>query len=229
MQVARPAGRRWRRSVGQLGDTRWMFPVCPRAARTLEGMYVRAVSGPGGDAFGTGDDEEPEGQEAVGGRLGRPGLAVAGLGERLRGARALLDRPLTSYYLLVGITTLLLGLGLVMVLSTASVTDLTNGLSPYSDFEKQLLGVGVGLPVMWLAARSSPRLYRAAAYPLLAVAIIGLGLTLIHGVGHSQNGVARWIDVGPLTVQPSELGKLALAVWGADLLARKEKMGMLAD
>ena len=195
-------------------------------------MYVRAASGPSGDAFGTGNDEDPEGQEAADGRPGhpgRPGLAMAGLGERLRGARALLDRPLTSYYLIVGITTLLLCLGLVMVLSTASVTDLTYGLSPYSDFEKQLLGVGVGLPVMWLAARSSPRLYRAAAYPLLAVAIIGLGLTLIHGVGHSQNGVARWIDVGPLTVQPSELAKLALAVWGADLLARKEKMGMLAD
>ena len=93
-------------------------------------MYVRAASGPSGDAFGTGDDEEPEGQEAAAGRPGRPGLAMAGLGERLRGARALLDRPLTSYYLIVGITTLLLCLGLVMVLSTASVTDLTYGLSP---------------------------------------------------------------------------------------------------
>jgi cell division protein FtsW len=61
------------------------------------------------------------------------------------------------------------------------------------------------------------------------VAIIGLILTLIPGVAREEGGAARWIAVGPLTFQPSELAKLALAVWGADLLARKEKLGMLAD
>jgi cell division protein FtsW len=158
-----------------------------------------------------------------------PTADTSGLGERVRSVRALLDRPLTSYYLIVGITTLLLGLGLVMVLSTGSVADLSAGKSAYSDFEKQLAGVVVGLPLLWIAARSSPRLFRAAAYPLLAVSIIGLGLTLIHGVGQSENGAARWIAFGPLQFQPSELAKLALAVWGADLLARKEKLGLLAD
>jgi len=153
----------------------------------------------------------------------------AGPGERLASWFALLDRPLTSYYLIVGISTLLLGLGLVMVLSTASVTDLMYGQSPYYDFERQLVGIVVGVPLMWLAARSSPRVFRAAAYPLIAVSIIGLGLTLIHGVGQSENGVSRWIAIGSLQFQPSELAKLALAVWGAALLARKEKLGLLAD
>ena len=73
-----------------------------------------------------------------------------------------------------------------MVLSTASVTDLIAGLSPYSDFKKQLLGAAVGLPLMWMAARSSPRLFRAFAYPLLAIAVVGLALTLIRGVGVSE-------------------------------------------
>jgi cell division protein FtsW len=187
-------------------------------------MYLRAV--PDAETLGPDKDEDPERPESAAGRVVP---AVAGLGERVRSVRALLDRPLTSYYLIVGITTLLLGLGLVMVLSTASVTDLSNGLSPYHDFEWQLLGVLVGLPVMWLAARSSPRLFRAAAYPLLAVSIIGLVLTLIPGVAVAQNGASRWIALGPLTFQPSELAKLALAVWGADLLARKEKLNMLVD
>jgi cell division protein FtsW (lipid II flippase) len=61
------------------------------------------------------------------------------------------------------------------------------------------------------------------------VAIVGLGLTLIHGVGVSQNGAARWIDIGGQPVQPSEIAKLALIVWGADLLARKDRLGQLAD
>jgi cell division protein FtsW len=156
-----------------------------------------------------------------------PGLD--GVRDRIGMWRALLNRPLTSYHLVLGITTLLLGLGLVMVQSTASVVDLTAGLSPYSDFKKQLLGAAVGLPLMWLAARLSPRLFRAFAYPLLAVAVVGLCLTLIRGVGVSENGAARWIEIGGQQVQPSEIAKLALAVWGADLLARKEKLGQLAD
>jgi cell division protein FtsW len=156
-----------------------------------------------------------------------PGLG--GVRDRIGVWRALLDRPLTSYYLVLGITVLLLVLGLVMVQSTASVADLAAGLSPYSDFKKQLLGAGLGLPLMWVAARSSPRLFRAFAYPLLAVSVVGLGLTLIHGVGVSQNGASRWIDLGGQQVQPSEIAKLALAVWGADLLARKDKLRQLAD
>jgi cell division protein FtsW len=155
---------------------------------------------------------------------------VAGARDRLASWLALLDRPLTSYYLIVGITALLLGLGLVMVLSTSSVKDLSAGLPAYSDFKKQLLGAAIGLPVMYFAARSSPRLYRAAAYPMLAVAVLGLGLTLIPGVGQSSGtSASRWIAFGGFQLQPSEFAKLALVLWGADLLARKERLGQLDD
>jgi cell division protein FtsW len=189
-------------------------------------MYLQASRGADGladpDLAGPGTPGTPETA-----RLGLRGLG--GVRDRIGAWRALLDRPLTSYYLVLGITMLLLGLGLVMVLSTASVTDLIAGLSPYSDFKKQLLGAAIGLPLMWAAARSRPRLFRAFAYPLLAVAIVGLGLTLIHGVGVSQNGAARWIAIGGQQIQPSEIAKLGLVVWGADLLARKDRLGQLAD
>jgi cell division protein FtsW len=189
-------------------------------------MYLQVSDGADGIA-----DPDPAGPGTPGApetaRLGLRGLG--GVRDRIGAWRALLDRPLTSYYLVLGTTTLLLGLGLVMVLSTASVADLSAGLSPYSDFKKQLLGAAVGLPLMWVAARSRPRLFRAFAYPLLAVAVVGLGLTLIHGVGVSENGAARWISIGGQQVQPSEIAKLALVVWGADLLARKDKLGQLAD
>src|SRR5579875_561126 len=158
-----------------------------------------------------------------------PASPLTSARDRLSPWLALLDRPRASYYLVVGITLLLLGLGLVMVLSTSSVQDLSEGLPAYSDFKKQLLGAAIGLPAMYVAARSSPRLFRAAAYPLLAVAVVGLGLTLIPGVGQSLNGAARWIQIGPLQLQPSELAKLALVLWGADLLARKERLRQLED
>jgi cell division protein FtsW len=217
-----------------------MFRVCAARAPTLEGMYLRAVSGPGDDSFGGGEDDGQSGEGGpdrtrAGVSAGRAGWSrglagLSGAGARVRAARALLDRPLTSYYFIAGGTTLLLCLGLVMVLSTGSVVDLQAGESPYYDFGVQLTGILVGVPVMWLVARSQPRLFRAAAYPLLAVSAMGLFLILLPGVGKQVNGATRWISLGgPLTFQPSELAKLALAVWGADLLARKEKLGMLAD
>jgi len=205
-------------------------------------MHVPAHPGSGpvtapGVSFGDRPSAGSEGLRVTGdgddlAELGADTLPLRGLDgvrDRIGMWRALLDRPLTSYYLVLGITALLLGLGLVMVQSTASVADLSAGLSPYSDFKKQLLGAAVGLPLMWAAARSSPRLFRAFAYPLLAIAVVGLGLTLIHGVAVSQNGAARWISIGGQQFQPSEVAKLALVLWGADLLARKERLGQLAD
>jgi cell division protein FtsW len=139
----------------------------------------------------------------------------------------LLDRPLTDYYLVLGITMLLLAVGLVMVLSTSSAQALVQGGQPYSGFQKQLLGVVVGLLLMWVAARSSPGLFRAAAYPMMAVSV--LGLILVLAVGQSSGGAERWIEVMGYEIQPSEFAKLAFVLWGADLLARKERAGSLRE
>lgn len=205
-----------------------MFQMLGDEAQKLEGMYVPVGSSPVPDASEAEGGDEPAGASRSLPASPLP-AGIAGVAERVRAARALLDRPLTSYYLIAGITTLLLCLGLVMVLSTSSVVDLTDGESPYRDFMVQLIGIVVGIPIMWVASRAQPRLFRAAAYPLLAIAVIGLCLVLIPGVGKTENGATRWIALGPLTFQPSEIAKLALAVWGADLLARKEKLGMLTD
>jgi cell division protein FtsW len=153
--------------------------------------------------------------------------APAGARGHVAGLLAMLDRPLTSYYLILGATTLLLALGLVMVLSTSSVYQLDLGQPAYAGFQHQLLGVALGLPCMWLAARSSPAVFRAAAYPLIFLAIVGL--LLVPLIGQKSGGVTRELQFGPFPVQPSELAKLAFLLWGADLLARKEKLGQLED
>ena len=158
-------------------------------------------------------------------------LPRAGAGEPARRTLstllAALDRPLTSYYLILGITMLLLGLGLVMVLSTSSVQQLDQGGSPYSGFEHQLIGVVLGLPCMWVAARCAPTVFRAAAYPLMFLAVLGLLLTPVIGV--TSGGATRELVFGPVVFQASELTKLAFLLWGADLLARKEKLAQLDD
>lgn len=148
-------------------------------------------------------------------------------GRRLLPKLAMLDRPLTSYHLIIGTTGLLLAIGLVMVLSTSSATQLSQGGSPYSVFAKQLLGAIVGIPMVWVLSRMPPRLLRTVAKPIFLLSICGLVLVLAFGV--SAYGAERWISVAGIQVQPSEFAKLALLIWAADLLARKDELKQLND
>lgn len=135
---------------------------------------------------------------------------------------ALLSRPLASYYMLVGATMLLVGLGLVMVFSASSIEELEKGRSSAGLLVKQLVWVGIGLPAMWFASRMPVRFFRTLAYPLLILAVALMVLVPVMGVGEA--GAVRWIQFGPITMQPSELAKIALALWGADLYARKPRL-----
>lgn len=132
---------------------------------------------------------------------------------------AWLQHPLTSYYLLVGSTGLLVVLGLVMVLSASSVISYASTGSSTSVLAKQAIWVGVGIPVMWVASRLPISFYRRVARPAFVLSIAGLVLVLL--VGTTVNGATSWIRLGPLSFQPSEPAKLALALWGADALVRR--------
>lgn len=137
----------------------------------------------------------------------------------------LLQRPLASYHLLLTSTLLLLALGLVMVFSASSVRSYADTGSVYATGLKQATFIVMGLPLMMLAARTPVRVFRAAAYPALGLVLVLLVAVLVPGVGNEVNGATSWIPL-PLgfNLQPAELAKLALAVWGADLLVRKQKV-----
>ena len=147
--------------------------------------------------------------------------------EGLRGEQPvrtpLLERPLASYSLLLTSTVLLLVLGLVMVFSASFVRSYADTGSAYATGLKQAMFICVGLPMMLVAARMPVRFFRAAAYPLLGTVLVLLVLVLL--VGNEVKGARSWIPL-PLgfNLQPAELAKLALAVWGADLLVRKQKL-----
>ncbi|MFD7668214.1 putative lipid II flippase FtsW [Streptomyces sp. NPDC059788] len=140
------------------------------------------------------------------------------------------DRPLTAYYLVVGGSLLITVLGLVMVYSASQIKALQLGLAPTYFFRKQLLAAVLGGILMLVAARMTVRVHRTLAYPLLAVSVFLMTLVQIPGIGVAVNGNQNWINLGgPFQMQPSEFGKLALVLWGADLLARKQDKKLLAQ
>jgi cell division protein FtsW len=138
--------------------------------------------------------------------------------------RQTLDRPLTSYYLLLGASGLLLTIGLMMVLSASSVFSYRHfGGNSYAVFLKQLTWVVLAAPAAFLASRLPHRFLRALAWPGLIMATVLLAMTQTS-LGVVVNGNKNWLALGPLLIQPSEFAKLAVVLWCADVYARKERL-----
>jgi cell division protein FtsW len=136
--------------------------------------------------------------------------------------RAALDRPLTSYYLLLGAAALLLTIGLLMVLSASSVYSFErNDGNSYAIVQRQLLWVLLALPTAWVASRLPYTAVRRLAYPGFSVSLALLLLTAFNG--KEINGNQNWLVLGPLQLQPSEIAKLALVIWAAHIFANKER------
>ena len=139
------------------------------------------------------------------------------------------NSALTSYYLLAGASALLLTIGLVMVLSSSSIDALAataddpGGPSPYGIFLDQARYALIGLPFAWVATRLPVAFYKKIAWPALLVAL-GLQLLVFSPLGYAVGGNRNWLDLRVLTIQPSELVKLALAVWLGAVLARKRHL-----
>lgn len=136
-----------------------------------------------------------------------------------------LDQPTTSYHLVLGSCGLLLVLGLLMVLSASSVSSLRSFDSSYAIFIRQAMWVTAGLPLAWIASRLPLRLVRAMTWPGLLISVALITLTYVPGFGVAVNGNRNWLAFGgPFQIQPSELAKLALVLWFADVYARKGKL-----
>src|SRR5438552_3756507 len=120
---------------------------------------------------------------AGGGRVTATAEAPAGAARE-----GFLDRPLTSLHLLLASTALLLGLGLVMVLSASMVDSYEATGSAYTVWVDQAVFVVLAVPVFWFGVRLSPRAYRRLAYPMLLLSLVLLLAVLVPGVGHNVKG-----------------------------------------
>jgi cell division protein FtsW len=112
-------------------------------------------------------------------------------------------------------------LGLVMVLSASSVLALHTAGSTWTYFMKQLLWAALGVVALFITLKVPYHAWRPLI-PLLLLGSFGLMFaTLVPGIGTEVNGSRAWLRLGPFSLQPSELLKLALLLYCADLLARR--------
>ena len=130
-----------------------------------------------------------------------------------------------GFMLLVALTVALDLIGLVMVLSASSVEALARYGSSWVFFEKQLLWVALGCVAMAVTMRVDYRKWRRWSLPMMGVTLALLFAVLVPHVGVSVSGSSRWLGFGSIRIQPSELVKLALVLYVADVLARRVERG----
>jgi cell division protein FtsW len=135
-----------------------------------------------------------------------------------------LNRPVTTYYVLVGVTTVLIAFGLIMVLSASAVTSLseTNSGSAYSIFFSQLIFAVVGMVALLVASRLSVATWKKLALPVLVVGLI-FQVLVFTPLGVGVKGNRNWLNFGFVSMQPSELLKVGLALSGGLVLSAKRK------
>ncbi len=134
-----------------------------------------------------------------------------------------LDRPL-----LLAIFTLL-GIGLLMIASAGVAYGKVRFGDEYFFFKQQCFGLVVGMISLFVVSRIDYHFFRKFVVPIFFLAVALLVMVFIPGVGTTVYGAARWIELGPLSFQPSEVMKLAIILYLAAWLSGKQQEKNNAD
>ena len=140
-----------------------------------------------------------------------------------RGPRPPIGRRTGLFLMLFSSVISLVLLGLVMTLSATAAPSLSGTNSAWSLFKNQAMWLGVGVVTLLVLLRIDYHHWKRLAPMGLGVSLVLLALTAIPSVGLSANGARRWLGVGSVVFQPSELAKVALVVFVADLLSRPDR------
>ncbi|NLC97773.1 MAG: putative lipid II flippase FtsW, partial [Actinomycetales bacterium] len=145
--------------------------------------------------------------------------AVPGRPAAMASLRSMLQRPLASYHIVLGTTLMLIGLGLIMVLSASSVNSLRMSGNSYGVFVRQLVFTVMGAGVMWLAVSLPLNVVRRLSFPFMLVVFALIAATFTP-LGIEVNGNRNWLPlVAGVRLQPSEFAKLAIVIWMAHMFA----------
>lgn len=141
--------------------------------------------------------------------------------------RMMESRPGFDYFMIRSVVFLLVGIGAVMVMSSTMTWSVLEGATVWNQAARQFMMIVAGLVAFWIALRLRPDTVRRLTPWLLVIALALLVAVLIPGIGTGrlEVGSQSWIVLGPLRFQPSELAKVAIAVWGASYLADTRHTG----
>ena len=132
------------------------------------------------------------------------------------------DAPSRVYYGIVGVVTVLVVFGLIMVLSSSSIVSINNGGSAWYMFRKQLGWSVCGLFALLLTYRMPYHIWHKLVRYVLAFGI-GLMMLPFTPIGVTINGARAWAEIGPVRFQPSEILKVAVLLYCASVLGRRRK------
>jgi cell division protein FtsW len=162
-------------------------------------------------------------------QMARPSLSR----QLLPAVHGLLARPLSSYYLLIASCGLLLMIGLTMVFSATSVKAYAKTGNAFTEISSQAVYALLGLVAFWIFQRLPAVTLRAISKVVLGVAIVLLtllatisGLASIDVLDPKDPHIGpiaadlNWLLIGSFSIQPGELAKLGIVLWGADMIAR---------
>jgi len=124
---------------------------------------------------------------------------------------------------LFGVAVVLLSAGVVMVYSASAIVAADRFQDPYFFLKKQLFWALLGAVAMLVAVRVDYRHLEKLMVPVLIVAAVLLVLVLVPPFGQAINGTRRWIRFGVVSFQPAELAKLALVIYLAAFVARRQE------
>jgi cell division protein FtsW len=130
---------------------------------------------------------------------------------------------MTSCHLVLGSAGLLLTIGLVMVFSASSIEAAMADEPAWRPGVQQLIWAVLGVGAMLVALRLPAGFLRRWSPIALLVVFAMLLLVLVPGIGLKLNGARQWFDLGFANLQPSEIAKLVFALWGAHVLALRER------
>ena len=156
---------------------------------------------------------------------GRPG-SIAELRAKARRQSRLALSNSRLVVVMLALVGMLLVVGLGATMSASSVEGILGQSDRLAVFRRQLRWVAVGVLVLTAAVRIPYTWYRRAATPILGASVFGL--LLVPMFGSTRGGAERWIELGAITIQPSEFSKLAVVIFLAAVLTdRRDRLGEL--
>ena len=162
-------------------------------------------------------------------RAPRPAEPASKIATAVRKTGEFLDsRPLADYTMIRSIVLILAGLGVIMVMSSSMAISFAASDSVWALAARQTVMVILGLGAFWFALKTPPERLRNFSAGLMLVSVILLVAVLTPlGTGREEVGSQSWLVLGPLRLQPSEVARVAIAMWGAKVLEHKNPRRLL--